>query len=117
MWGRGEADAPWLSLFLSTGDRGLPEQAPRGEDVVSSAKGAFCFVCARVFLCAPASHGYAGDDRVSGQELWCGATLSGTEGCANVTELSAVAVANLMYGRVGPQLTIGGLTPRGFEKV
>ncbi|KAG0422464.1 hypothetical protein HPB47_001713 [Ixodes persulcatus] len=46
--------------------------------------------------------GYAGDDRVSGQELWCGATLSGTEGCANVTELSAVAVANLMYGRVGP---------------
>ncbi|KAG0433869.1 hypothetical protein HPB47_019526 [Ixodes persulcatus] len=61
--------------------------------------------------------GYAGDDRVSGHQLWCGATLSGTEGCANVTELSAVAVANLMYGRVGPQLTIGGLTPRGFEKV
>ncbi|KAM7307224.1 hypothetical protein ISCGN_010860 [Ixodes scapularis] len=60
---------------------------------------------------------YAGDDRVSGQELWCGATLSGTQGCANVTELSAVAVANLMNGRVGPQLTIGGLTPRDFEKV
>ncbi|KAG0443416.1 hypothetical protein HPB47_014950 [Ixodes persulcatus] len=56
--------------------------------------------------------GYAGDDRLSGQELWWGATLSGTQGCANVTELSAVAVANLMYGRVGPQLTIGGLTPR-----